>query len=291
MAARSGSGESGDDAAGPGILEWTQGPASGADRPLRFLRGPAMTALICIFLLVEHLVVFRFWPDVRGYVCGTLFAYSLTVFDGLSSPRLGDTVCNLRVNGYRDGFSLSVMTFNAFASQAIGFCLVGLLCPDPAMPEWLATLRSGRALSVLIGRVALNLGLSDVLFWWSHRLMHRQAWAAPLHRMHHCSRKTSTTTNLIFHPVDLAIEFAGPASIVLLTHFFLFDANQLSLVCTYVVFQIYYALDHDEWLSLAHSKHHVACNSVYPIYTTFKSDPRPDQVNALLKKPDRRRND
>jgi sterol desaturase/sphingolipid hydroxylase (fatty acid hydroxylase superfamily) len=99
--------------------------------------------------------------------------------------------------------------------------------------------------------------------------MHTHPAFVKLHIFHHCSVKPSFNSNLLFHPIDLAIEFAGPALSLLAMHMFVWKDEGV-LLYTFIIFQLWYAFDHDEHLNLFHVEHHTKCDSLYVIYSNFK---------------------
>jgi sterol desaturase/sphingolipid hydroxylase (fatty acid hydroxylase superfamily) len=121
--------------------------------------------------------------------------------------------------------------------------------------------------------------IAELGFSFGHWCMHTFEPLMKFHVMHHCCTYASWSTNLLFDPLDLTIEFAGPACGLLGMHFFVWQ-DQTALMLTYLVFQVWYAWDHDEDLKLFHYTHHVNCDSLYAIYTNFKGNPK----NNILKK-------
>ena len=57
----------------------------------------------------------------------------------------------------------------------------------------------------------------ELLFTWCHRWLHSST--PHLHVMHHALRTPSWTSNLLFHPLDLAAEFTGPLLFNVATYF------------------------------------------------------------------------
>ena len=206
-------------------------------KPLRFLAGFPVPLLGVSVLCIGHLFAMRQF-GFAGYLVHTVVAYSLMFIDGLASPALSANVTTLRHNGYGDTNILAITLFNSFGSQFLGFIVMGLVATQPLASVFIATISNPRALCVLVFRVFVNMALGDVLFWWSHRLMHRNERLAFLHRLHHCAKRASWSTNLLFHPIDLLIEFGGPVTVLPVTHFLLFDQDQLTLVATYMLLQV-----------------------------------------------------
>ena len=134
----------------------------------------------------------------------------------------------------------------------------------------------------MASKIAANLLLSELLFCFGHSLMHTVPFLLKLHIFHHCSVRASFNTNLLFHPVDLAIEFAGPAAGLLGMHFCLWQ-DQAVLLYTYLIFQLWYAYDHDETMKLYHTKHHATCDSVYVIYSNLRGNPKNNLLKSYMK--------
>jgi hypothetical protein len=68
----------------------------------------------------------------------------------------------------------------------------------------------------------------------------------------------------MLHPVDLALEFLWPT--VVAAGSYLVFQDSFVLLVTVAVFSLWYALDHDEWLALTHSRHHAHIDSVLPTW-------------------------
>ena len=122
---------------------------------------------------------------------------------------------------------------------------------------------------------------AQVTFFLAHRELHQNPRLAQFHVLHHCCLRSSNTTNLIFHPVDLTLEFSGPVAMLALSHVFLFQDRAVLLLSTFAV-QLWYACDHDETCKLSHLYHHSAINNNFGIYAAWTDRRRPDCVKALL---------
>ena len=87
----------------------------------------------------------------------------------------------------------------------------------------------------------------------------------------------------MIHPVDMAIEFSGPVLVLLLTDRVIFrDPSALFLSLT--VLQLWYAVDHSEYLQLAHYKHHAHINNFLCIYLKTRTNAvGRDRVKMLVK--------
>lgn len=137
----------------------------------------------------------------------------------------------------------------------------------------------------MVAKISINLALTEILICWGHSAMHTSPYLMKYHIFHHCCVHSTFNTNLLFHPVDLAIEFAGPAAALLGMHFVVWNKDQAVLLVTYIVFQLWYAYDHDEHLGLPHIKHHSACDSLYLIYTTVRrGNPKRNELRERMQR-------
>lgn len=93
-----------------------------------------------------------------------------------------------------------------------------------------------------------------------------------LHVFHHCSTRPTFNTNLLFHPLDLAIEFTAPALSLFLMHWHVWR-DDFVLLYSYILFQFWYAYDHDEHIRAYHVQHHADCDSLYAIYCNWRGVP------------------
>ena len=103
----------------------------------------------------------------------------------------------------------------------------------------------------------------ELAFTYAHRALHSSL--PTIHLLHHVCRHCSFTTNLLFHPLDLAIEFGGPIAVCIASHVCLFHDTP-ALFGSICVMTAWYAMDHDEWARLPHWSHHKAIDSVYTAY-------------------------
>jgi sterol desaturase/sphingolipid hydroxylase (fatty acid hydroxylase superfamily) len=85
----------------------------------------------------------------------------------------------------------------------------------------------------------LSLFLSDLAFTFGHWLMHTSKYLSQYHWLHHLCIKPTYITNVLFHPLDLAIEFAGPAFIIFALHFLIFKDKEV-LCMVFLIFQLWY---------------------------------------------------
>jgi len=63
-------------------------------------------------------------------------------------------------------------------------------------------------LKLIIGLATMV--MAEVTFAGAHYWLHRSQRGGEYHKLHHCCRPCSWSTNLLFHSIDLALEFSGP---------------------------------------------------------------------------------
>lgn len=135
----------------------------------------------------------------------------------------------------------------------------------------------------MVPKVIINLCITELLFTYAHALLHCTETGSKLHVMHHCCKHSSWSTNLIFHPLDMAAEFSGPVLSVLGMHLFWKDDNVLG--ATVLLVHLWYALDHSALLNLPHTKHHKYVDNMYSIYVKkhmrYGSDLVKSKINYL----------
>ena len=227
-----------------GIVRDVKTPA-----PLRAYAGLPFTLYIGLMLLISV----YFWlplgfPGLLLHVC---FSALNMLLDCLVSNSPSHNARCLRANGFSDAAVLRTVLLNLLSSSLTAFLVVQhavSLSPALASPRLLLAHLAQRPLASLAA-VLLDLALAELAFALAHRLLHERPLLAGLHVMHHCCRRSSFSTNLVFHPLDLAMEFSGPVAVLLLTHWLLWqDAAVLWL--SFIILQVWYALDHDEGLRL-----------------------------------------
>eukprot|EP00808_Paulinella_micropora_P017284 g15900.t1 len=145
--------------------------------------------------------------------------------------------------------------------------------------EQLAATSAARCDLPLLLHVAATLATTEVFFFFSHRALHY--YAPRLHLLHHCCKRPSYTTNLFFHPLDLAVEFAGPVAAVVLLNTLVFR-DPWAMVCSFGVVVGWYGADHDEYLQLPHYLHHRSATGCYTIYVRTRLELANDGVKRLL---------
>eukprot|EP01090_Pellita_catalonica_P012200 TRINITY_DN2595_c0_g1_i1.p1 TRINITY_DN2595_c0_g1~~TRINITY_DN2595_c0_g1_i1.p1 ORF type:complete len:154 (+),score=2.38 TRINITY_DN2595_c0_g1_i1:267-728(+) len=120
---------------------------------------------------------------------------------------------------------------------------------------------------------------TEVGFFLVHRALHRN-WPE-LHKFHHCCKYSSFTTNLLFHPVDMALEFIFPIAVIAILNILLWN-NPMTLLC-FSVFSTWYASDHCEYVRSPHWYHHKYIDTTYTIYLPGSSHDPHDKVRKIIK--------
>ncbi|KAJ1447301.1 hypothetical protein M885DRAFT_199514 [Pelagophyceae sp. CCMP2097] len=144
----------------------------------------------------------------RGPALITLFVSPTTcVLDWLVSNTFQSNLQRLNKFGYSTRQVVFVMGYNLVTSNALMVAVKAVYCPDA-----LGAIRQLDCLKVLkmAAAVVVSLGLTEVAFTPGHSYLHNTQRGARLHLMHHCCRPSSWSANLIFHPMDMIIEFGAP---------------------------------------------------------------------------------
>ena len=255
--------------------------------PIVFHFGPnSRLSLLCLVSNTEvflsiYAIMYHF--GLAGYLFHVTLLAALLVLDPLSSNAFGRNVENSRKCGYSDTWTLAVMTINMLGSQAISWLFVYLSALDDPSAFSPSSFIPGLFLSPCrLFIVASNMAIAELGFTLGHSLMHTGGETLQrLHVFHHSHTQATACTNLCFHPIDLAIEFALPAVGILVSHFLLWR-DGTALLATYIVFQLWYALDHDLNLGLAHLRHHARCDSLYAIYVDRPGQPKHNHLRRLM---------
>lgn len=215
--------------------------------------------LFCIYCVVGiPLSVHYGW----SYWCmQTLFGYASVFIDWNLFPHAEKNLKRLEVNG----FSRSYVALIMFTNLVLTNILVALVYNNIVF---------GPFSWQMIPKILLNLCITEFFFTCAHGLLHCTDAGAKLHTMHHCCKESSWSTNLVFHPFDMAAEFSGPVLSVLGMHLVWRDDNVLGT--TVLLVHLWYALDHSAFLNLPHTRHHKYIDNMYSIYAkkyfTFGTD-------------------
>ncbi|CAB9514368.1 expressed unknown protein [Seminavis robusta] len=235
-----------------------------------------------LYIIFAHVYGFRL-PAPYNYLFfffHTVIKFPEVIYvDAMTSNWFGRNVENLRKAGFSDLQILLIMNSNCINSQLLGFLMMNYVCTDPEIFSLSYFYAHFNATMIL--RILASLALSETLFCAAHSLMHKNEFLAKYHVMHHCCVCPTWTTNLVFHPLDLSMEFGGPALGLLGLHFGVFQ-DQATFLLTYLIFQLWYAYDHEPYLNLYHIQHHQQCDSLYVIYTNFRGDPKHNRSRGVM---------
>lgn len=204
-----------------------------------------------------------------------LFGVGSVGLDYVVSPTMGRNLAKLEDHGYNNCTMVLLMLANLVASNILVVTMIiGFGCFDAKWRDvgW-----------TTVAAVVSNLLLSELTFTAGHWALHQTARGGHWHTLHHACRPCSWSTNLLFHPVDLAVEFSGPFLALACSHCLLFNDVAALLVSVHLL-HLWYALDHSENFRLSHYRHHLYVDSTYTIYCghtvpTFQ----PDTVKPLLR--------
>jgi len=213
-----------------------------------------------------------------GLFVHTIIICGLSIYiDWCISPTFQTNMHRLSKHGFNTSAIFAVMAGNLIATNVLVVFVKEQYCPGVLLsPLSVDRLR-------IVGIVLVNMALAEIAFTLSHMLLHRTHQGARWHLMHHCCRPSSWSTNLIFHPIDMAIEFSGPVIVLLLSHIFVFR-NPTALLTSVQVLHLWYAIDHSENLKLPHYTHHMRIDAMYSIYIKTRNiHPEKDRVKLLLR--------
>lgn len=232
---------------------------------MRAAAADVLFEMFCIWCVVGIPVAAQ--RGVIALTLQTLLGFLSAVVDASVNPSNFET---LRKNGFSATYIWIVAAFNLIVTNAL-VSVVYVLAPPAVWEPFSAH---------TVARVVASFAATEILFTGSHALLHRTLWGANLHFMHHCCRKASWHVNLIFNPIDMAVEFSGPVIAVL----FLNWNYPLALVLSVCMIHLWYALDHSATLKLPHTRHHERINSVFSIYVGWMFPWRGrDRVRQIMK--------
>jgi sterol desaturase/sphingolipid hydroxylase (fatty acid hydroxylase superfamily) len=200
----------------------------------------------------------------------------LIALDGFVSNRFGNNIVQLRSNGFSDEVVLGCGIFNLLLTEFTLYVLLSVWFSTPLLDIICMRFTSSSSSSatssawiyIVVAQVFCNLVSSEICFTLNHYLLHR--FQPAIHHMHHACFTPTLSTNLIFHPLDLMLEFSTPVGILLLNHYCWWNEDELVFLISFVIVQMWYALDHDEWCALPHYAHHIFVDSNYSIYINGK---------------------
>lgn len=177
-----------------------------------FVVGGRLSSTVCfhtILILAFILYFYRHWSFLVSMGAFSVCAHGMLVVDGLVSNSFGRNIENLRRAGYDDRCVLFMMEVNLFGAQLLSYILVNYVVIDPEVYSFKYLLDHFGV--ELMAQVAANLILAQAAFLLGHMLVHMHPRLMKLHIFHHCSTHSSWNTNVMFHPVDVCIEFGVPA--------------------------------------------------------------------------------
>ncbi|KAI8908923.1 hypothetical protein EDD86DRAFT_146559 [Gorgonomyces haynaldii] len=178
----------------------------------------------------------------------------IVFFDVLMSDAFAKNLKILNANGFTNE--------QVFVSMFLSFLIVG---PMNYLVTWICfreTVIPYISHGLLI-RVAIMLTVSETAFTYGHLALHQDL--SKYHLMHHCCKYSSYTSNFVFHPLDLMMEFGMPLGTIILTNLMFFQDDWAAMVALTIATTLY-TLDHDEYLQRPHSKHHSQLTSPYTAY-------------------------
>lgn len=202
--------------------------------------------------------------------------YGSVIIDWFISPTMKRNFTRLSRNGYSERMLWSLMAANLVATN----CLV------TAVTSYFSCFETKPRLdALLVVVVVTNLALAELTFTVAHFWLHRTELGAQIHHMHHLCQPCSWSTNLLFHPVDMAVEFSGPIVSLVLSHVLVFE-DPFALLISISLLHLWYALDHSENLQLYHYQHHKYIDSTYTIYLNLRLRGGLDTVKRLAMRQD-----
>ena len=205
----------------------------------------------------------------------TIFQLLVVTLDFYISATASANIERAEKNGFRRHTVYTIMLFNLVGTNILVAWIVSTFCG----PMYTGSIAINRYTPFIL---VFNLALSELCFTVAHTALHRTEYGAKVHHLHHCCKPSSWSSNLIIHPVDMAVEFSGPVLSLLFTHQYLFN-NPSALFVSLTTLQIWYAVDHSEYLKLAHYRHHAYINNYLHIYLKSRTvKPGRDCVKPIV---------
>lgn len=231
-----------------------------------------LTSIIGALAFIPHPFVFYHY-QLPGLVLMEILALCTYAIDYFTSDTTEKNIKRLKANGYSTKHLATIWWINFFTVYLPGYFVMVYLVSD----------LSYRFDLILLLRIVLNLAATEVLFWSSHRALHRLF--PNIHHLHHCCITPSWTSNMFFNPLDLAIEFSGPVFSIVFLSLVVFK-DPFAMACTLSVQIAWYALDHDEYVKTAHWNHHYYISGNYTVYLNTQAFDKLDKVKDLVKRTD-----
>ncbi len=230
--------------------------------------------VLCVFSIAGITMMHERYGS-NGLALFSLFQLAVVYLDFCISPTAGANMRRAMANGFSRSAVIAIMVFNLIGTNVLVSWVASTFC-GPMYGGKLQVLWSTP------GIIVCNLAMSELCFTAAHTCLHVTKYGAKLHRLHHCCKPSSWSSNLIIHPIDMAVEFSGPVLGLLLADRYMFrDPSALFLSLT--VLQLWYALDHSEYLQLPHYWHHAHINNYMCIYLKSRTKkPGRDCVRDLV---------
>ncbi|KDO16004.1 hypothetical protein SPRG_18459, partial [Saprolegnia parasitica CBS 223.65] len=209
--------------------------------PLAFLNGLPYFAMAQMLFAFNAFILINWYGSI-GAIIGSILAVGSAVVDGFASNSFGENVRTLRHNGFSDWTVLSAMAFAIVLGEVMNVVVIQNLAPAGSLEALFSPSTYTRY--TLFG-ITTNIAIVEVLFYVGHMFLH-EAWPE-IHVMHHCTVKSTASSNLIFDPRDLAIELGGPGAIVIVNHFLLWEQDPTILLVTFLFVTWAYSIIHHEW--------------------------------------------
>ncbi|OQR93127.1 hypothetical protein THRCLA_22342 [Thraustotheca clavata] len=248
--------------------------------PLSILFGWPYFCISQAILLINLFYCVPFGRTLGNFFETILLTICGVILDALSSNSFSYNIQTLRLNGFSDWYVFGSMIINWVNGQTASVVVFRYI----AGPDEIVKLFDISSYTIMtIAQVFMNLTCTEILFYFAHRYLHEN-WPS-LHLMHHCCLRTTGSSNLIFHPLDLMIEFGGPGMILFFNHYIFWNQNVITLLVSYLYVQIHYTLNHNEWISTYHKSHHSQLDAAYAVYLKIRGQPEKDKLRKLIKRP------
>ena len=204
-----------------------------------------------------------------GLIISILLTYSVYAIDYITSNATEYNMMILEKNGFN---SKSIIK-EGLLSNFIGFILTG-----PIYVYLFKGIEPHYDFK-LVKNLFISLVLTEIYFSSIHRIMHR--YLPDVHKIHHCCLRPSLMTNIFFGKLDGFIE-ANIPEIINLVYNGLIMKDYFSLLIGITIINVWYNLDHDEYLKLPHWYHHQYINSNYGVYIKGGSFDEKDSIKKVI---------
>lgn len=206
---------------------------------------------------------------VLAFLCFIPFRVAIDYIDRKTSNSHEINMINIKLNGYNTKRVETTWFINSFAVLTVYYIAFNLILPE--IKEFTLDL-------VMIIKIIGLAVVTEIYFYQSHKFMHK--YSPDSHRLHHCCLHSTITTNLVFDPLDVFLEFYMPNIIALIITTLLQDGE---LFLAFAMFQITaYTSNHDEYYKTHHYSHHTLSDSAYGVYTNIRVYNPNDEVKKSL---------